>query len=197
MDSLQSSGYIDRIVGRGGGSFVAQQRPTVDLSDLMGLSPQLLKTAGTASSTVLAAETIAAPEAVAAALELSAGAPVHRIRRLRYADDVPVVIENSFFPEALFSELLAQNLTGSLYRIMDIVYGKAPHSAEEELRPLAAAEDDAALLKVPPATPVLGITRTSRSMEGVAVEYSQDVFRTDRLRIMVSGRVRVDRTPVS
>lgn len=194
MDSLQSSGYIERVVGRGGGSFVALQRPTVDISNLMGLSPQLLKTAGAASSTVLAAETVAVPERVAEALELEAGAQVHWIRRIRFADGVPVVLESSFFPRDLFPDLLERNLTGSLYKLMDSEYGNAPASAEEELRPAIVAVEVAALLQVPRDSPVLGTVRTARSAEGVPVEYSEDVFRTDGVRIMVSGRVRAEQT---
>lgn len=190
MDSLQSSGYIERVVGRGGGSFVAQQRPTVDISDLMGLSPQLLRTAGTAFSTVLAVETARAPERVAEALELTAGAQAHRIRRIRFADEMPVALENSFFPMELFTDLPEQKLTGSLYKIMDSKYGHAPCSSVEELRPSIVSQEDAALLQLRPDALVLGIIRTSRSAAGTAVEYSEDILRTDRIRIMISGRVR-------
>ncbi|WP_427017552.1 GntR family transcriptional regulator [Pseudarthrobacter sp. P1] len=193
IDGVQSSGYIERVVGRAGGSFVTHQRPTVDISNLVGLSRQLLKTAGSATSEVLAAETLVAPERVAAALELGSGAHVHRIQRIRFADGVPVVLENSFFPRDLFPSFLEHDLAGSLYQAMDSGYGKAPSSAEEELRPSLVAAEDAIYLGIRPETPVLGIIRTARCGDGAAVEYSEDVFRTDRMRIVVSGTLSPER----
>lgn len=190
MDGLEDAGYIDRVQGRSGGAFVAHPLPTVDISDLMGLSRQLLRTAGTASSRLLAAETVAAPPHVAKALELAPGEEAHRIRRIRFADDIPVVLEDSFFPAHRFPGLPERDLAGSLYRLMEQDYDLAPVSAREELRPVLVTRANAELLGIDPAVPMLEIYRTSWAAAGAPVEYSEDIFRTDRMRLTVAGRIR-------
>lgn len=188
LDTLLHEGLIERAVGSRGGSFVAEARVPVDISNLMGLSAQLLKSVHSASSHVLSAHTVPADRAVAEALQLSAGAPVHRIHRVRFAAATPVVLEESFFPAELFPGLPERNLTGSIYAVMDEGYGLAPFSSVEELNPAVAGAENARYLEIGPATAVLGIKRTGLARDGRPVEYSEDLIRTDRLKIMVSGR---------
>jgi GntR family transcriptional regulator len=188
LDTLQHEGRLTRAVGRGGGSFISEPRASVDISNLMGLSAQLLKSVQSASSRLLGAETGPAGKFAADALQLPLGASVHRIRRIRYAASTPVVLEDSHFPAELFPGLLGHHLTGSLYAVLGEHYGLAPFSSTEELNPSVAGTANSTLLGISPGTPVLNIKRTALSEDGRPVEYSEDVIRTDRLRIIVSGR---------
>ena len=79
LDQLQNSGQIVRSVGGGGGSFVAERRLSVDVSNLTGLSAQLLQSVETASSQVVSARTVEAPPAAVHALTLDAGGLAHEI----------------------------------------------------------------------------------------------------------------------
>ena len=188
LDALAKDGLIIRAVGGKGGSFVAEPRVSVDISHLIGLSAQLLNSAHSVSSRVLAAETLPADATVAEALQLAAGAPVHRVFRLRCASAAPVVLEDSYFPADLLPGFLERDLTGSIYAVMGDGYGLAPFSSVEELDPAIAGEANAKLLEISASAPVLTIRRTALSEDGRPVEYSRDVIRTDRLKIVVSGR---------
>ncbi|MGL3805606.1 GntR family transcriptional regulator [Paeniglutamicibacter sp. R2-26] len=188
LDTLVHEGRIVRAVGSRGGSFVAEPRVPVDISNLMGLSAQLLKSVHSASSSVLSAATIPADRAVAEALQLPVGDPVHRIHRIRFAASTPVVLEETFLPAELFPGLPERDLTGSIYAVMGEGYGLAPFSSIEELNPAVAGEENAGHLEIGPTTAVLGIKRTGLSRDGRPVEYSEDLVRTDRLKIVVSGR---------
>lgn len=189
LDTMQHEGRLIRAVGGRGGSFIAEPRASVDISNLMGLSAQLLKSVHSASSRLLNAETGPAGKLVAEALQLPPDAEVHRIRRLRYAASTPVVLEDSHFPADLFPGLLSRHLTGSMYAVMGEEYGLAPFSSVEELNPSVAGLANSKLLEISPSAPVLTIKRTALCEDGRPVEYSEDVIRTDRLRIVVSGRV--------
>ncbi len=189
LESLQQDGSILRVVGAKGGSFVAEARVPVDISNLMGLSKQLLKSVHSASSIVISAQTIPAEAAVAEALQLPAGEEVHRIHRLRYAGATPVVIEESFLPAGLFPRFLELDLDGSIYELMSSRYSLAPYSSVEELNPVIISEADAKLMEIKADSAVLGVKRTALAKNGQPVEYSRDLIRTDRLKIVVSGRV--------
>lgn len=189
LDSLVQEGRINRAVGSRGGSFVAESRVPVDISNLMGLSAQLLKSVHSASSRVLSAQTLPADRAVAQALSLEVGAPVHRIHRVRFAASTPVVLEEMFLPAQLFPGLLERDLTGSIYAVMDADFGLAPFSSVEELNPAVAGAQNAGFLEIGATSAVLGIKRTALARDGRPVEYSEDLIRTDRLKIVVSGRI--------
>lgn len=189
LDSLLQEGRIVRAMGSRGGSFVAESRVPVDISNLMGLSAQLLMSVHSASSRVLSAQTLPAERAVAEALQLEVGAPVHRIHRVRFAAATPVVVEEMFLPAHLFPGLLERDLTGSIYAVMDADFGLAPFSSVEELNPAVVGSGNAGFLEIGAAAAVLGIKRTALARDGRPVEYSEDLIRTDRLKIVVSGRV--------
>lgn len=191
LDAMVQEGRIVRAMGSRGGSFVADPRVPVDISNLMGLSAQLLKSVHSASSKVLSAETVGADRVVAEALNLSVGAPVQRIHRIRFAAQTPVVLEDSFFPAELFPGLTERELSGSIYAVMGEFYGLAPFSSVEELNPAVVGTEDAGRLEIGNATAVLSIKRTGLARDGRPVEYSQDLVRTDRLKIVVSGRADV------
>lgn len=189
LDTLVHEGRIVRAMGSRGGSFVAEARVPVDISNLMGLSAQLLKSVHSASSKVLSARIVPADRAVAEALQLSAGTPVYRIHRVRFAASTPVVLEESFFPADLFPGLPECNLNGSIYAVMGEIYQLAPFSSVEELNPAVVGERNASHLEIGATTAVLGIKRIGLAKDGRPVEYSEDLVRTDRLKIVVSGRV--------
>ena len=86
------------------------------------------------------------------------------------------------------SGLLAADLTGSLYAVMR-EFDAGPYSADEDLEATQATDQQAEILGVNPGSPLLLITRTSFSEEGVAVEFSHDYHRSDRTRIRIKSRV--------
>lgn len=189
LGQLQATGHLVRTVGANGGNFIAVPRPLVDIPNMIGLSPQLLRSVPMVTSRLLEAVTVSARHDVATALELPNGAPVHRVVRVREAEGRPVVLERSHFPAVLLPNLVRLDLSGSIYEVLRDHYDAAPATADEELLPILPAREEAALLQTTPSVPALRILRTARTRNGVAIEYSDDIFRTDLLRVVVSGRL--------
>ncbi|WP_104129432.1 GntR family transcriptional regulator [Cryobacterium sp. N21] len=189
LEGLQSAGWLTRTLGRRGGAVIANHRSDVDISNLVGLRAQLLQSAMTASSRLISATVQVPDDTTRAALRLGPDDTVFDVMRVRFADDVAVVLERSFFPTALFAGLLDLDLTGSMYSIMRRHYALGPVSATQELTAIIIDPSDAAMLDVAPGSPILGIARTSIAGNGTPVEFSRDLFRSDTLRVTVSGRV--------
>jgi GntR family transcriptional regulator len=192
LATLEAKGLLVRRRGRWGGSFVAEPRVEVDLSGAPGFTAQMRRAHVRAGARVLRAETLAAPPDVRRALGLPRGAEVHLVVRVRSARRVPVALEESHFPAALFPGLLSSRLGGSLYTLLR-GYGLPPHAAVEELEPVLATEEQAARLDVDPGAPLLRITRTAYAEDGRPVEHACDHFRADRTRLIL--RTSVDAAP--
>ncbi len=182
---LEQAGAVRRVPGRGGGTFVSGGKVERDLSSVVGV-PALLREQGfTAGSRVVRATIAGADEATAAALGMQPGDLVTEIVRIRFADGVPLSLEQARFPALRFPGLLEQPLGGSVYELLAERYGVRPADALERIEAVAAGEEEAAVLGVEPGVPVLAITRTTSDEQGRAFEFSQDVFRGDRTRVLV------------
>jgi GntR family transcriptional regulator len=195
LDGLERRGLISRLVGRDGGAFIAVPQVECDLTGLPGFSEQIRRANLRPGSTVLSTQETGADERVAAQLEVKISSPVWEIIRVRLANQVPLAIERSYFPAHLFPGMLERDLAGSLYAVL-ADYGFRPHTGVEYLEPVVAEDIDARHLSIPPGSPLTQIERTASSMTGVPVEYSRDLIRPDRVRIMVRSQLAAEDSTV-
>jgi GntR family transcriptional regulator len=191
LSSIAAKGLIDRRRGRFGGNFVATPRFEFDHAGLPGFTEQMRRIQVEAGAHVLRATTRRAAADVRSSLGLKRGDQVHEVLRARSANGEPIVVEETYFPAAIFPSLLSADLTGSLYAVMR-ESGSPPFSADEQIEAVPAGEQHAEILHVEPGYPLLLITRTSITETGAAVEFSRDYHRSDRTRIRIKSRVDVD-----
>ena len=185
LASLERSGIVRRVPGRGGGTFVAREKIDRDLSRIVGV-PELLRNQGYTAGTRLVSGAVVAPDAeTAEALDIGVDAFVVDLVRIRLADGIPISLEHARFPADRFPGLLERQLAGSLYELLEREYGVGPHDAIEHIEVVAARESEARVLGIAVGSPLVSITRTTTDANGVAFEHSHDLFRADRTRITV------------
>jgi GntR family transcriptional regulator len=80
--------------------------------------------------------------------------------------------------------LLEQPLGGSLMDILTDQYGIAPARAVERIELVLASREEAGMLGVKAGAPLLSVERTAWARTGSPFEYSVDLFRGDRTRII-------------
>jgi GntR family transcriptional regulator len=188
LADLERSGAVRRVRGRAGGIFVAERKVERDLTSLAGLPAYLRRQGFQSDARVISTATVEADDEVAAALGLGAGALVLEVVRVRLADSEPISLERATFPASQFPDLLDRSLSGSLYELLQTHYRLEPGEAEEQIEVVAAGAAEARLLGVPRGVPLVAIARTAWSTDGVAFERSHDLFRGDRVRIVVRAR---------
>jgi GntR family transcriptional regulator len=191
---LARAGAVRRVPGRAGGTFVTHAKLDRDLSVVVGLPEYLRRQGFVAGTQVLSATMAGADELAAENLALPAGSLLLDIVRIRLADGVPISLERARLPAEIFPGLLELPLGGSLYELIDDHYGVRPEDVVEHLEVVDASAEEAGLLGVSVRTPLLAITRTSSTADGVPFEFSQDLFRADRTR--VTFRTRADRAEI-
>ncbi|HLU57876.1 MAG TPA: GntR family transcriptional regulator [Pseudonocardia sp.] len=192
LDGLARRGVLVRTPGRSGGAFVAEPRIDCDLTGVAGFTEQMRRAHRRAGAQVLTARTVDADGQVSRALQLPPGAPVYELVRVRSADGTALALERTWLPADRLPGLLGHPLTGSIYELLADEYGLAPHTAVEYLEPVSADPATAAALGVVRGTPLMGVERTAHSVGGLAVEYARDLYRADKVRLMVRTEVRRD-----
>ncbi len=126
-----------------------------------------------------------APAEVARALQLKAGEAAVQVRRLLLAGAGaaarPVVLDDLWLPGSLFTGLSAGRMEawrGPLYRLFEAEFAVHMVRAEEKIRAVAAAADDAAQLAVAPGSPLLQVERLSFTYGDRPVEWRRGLYHT-------------------
>ena len=184
LDELAREGWI--YTQKGVGSFAPARRVEQDLTALVSTTEDMRQRGWQLVTRVLGLQQIAAPEHVAAALELAPGAVVFELRRLRFVDDLPLSLQTTYLPLSLCPALEQDDLTGSLYRLLESRYGLRLWTARETLRARCATDTEAETLEVPLGSAVLYAARTTYAADGQAVEYLEAVWRGDRYDFKVT-----------
>ncbi|HEX6832312.1 MAG TPA: GntR family transcriptional regulator [Rudaea sp.] len=112
----------------------------------------------------------------AMALSLSPGSRVIRLRRLRFAAERPLALENTVVPQSILKHPDAVRL--SLYDALEEI-GCRPTRALQRLRAVALEDAQAALLHLPVGSPALAIERRAFLEDGRAVEFTHSLYRGD------------------
>lgn len=182
---LETSGQVQRIGGRGGGVFVAVTKVERDLSRIVTV-PRLLKDQGFAAGSRIVSVSVRPAEAeVAEALEIDGDDLVVDLVRIRFADGSPISLEQALLPAALVDGLPERDLAGSLYELLEREYGIRPAEAVERIDAVLAGPHEASILGTIAGQPLIAIHRTTRDADGRIFEYSHDLFRADRTRMVV------------
>jgi GntR family transcriptional regulator len=112
----------------------------------------------------------------AMALHLSPGVRVVRLRRLRFAGDKPLALEDTVVPQSLLHDPHAVKL--SLYATLERL-GYRPTRALQRLRAVALGAAQAELLQLPVGSPALAIERRAFLDDGRVVEFTRSLYRGD------------------
>lgn len=180
LRELESEGLLER--KQGAGTFVSGQ-PVVKRPQLISFSEDMRARGLVPSSELLSTAIIAAGAKLAQKLKLVPGSPLLEIRRLRMANDEPMALETVYLAQARLPGFeLAELKTGSLYELLERLYGVQIRSANQQLQATVLNEEEAELLEVPAFSPSLLVERITLSSKGEVVEYGKSLYRADRYR---------------
>jgi len=179
MDALVSEGLLERMPGRG--TFVA--RPRRHVGRLTSFTEDMERRGMLAESQTLLARREQAGPGVAKALGITPGDAVIHWKRLRYADNAPMCVEDAYLNEVLLPGFLQAAMPTSLFDAL-AARGLRPTWAEDAITADKANAEEANLLGVPVGNPVLVVARRALTGEK-PVEVSRSVYRNDRFTLWV------------
>jgi GntR family transcriptional regulator len=121
------------------------------------------------------------PLDVARSLELKSGETAVQLRRLLLADGRPVVLDDIWLPGTPFKGLSIERLQGwrgPMYRLFETEFGVRMIRAEEKIRAVGAAQEEAEALAVPLGAPLLSVERLSFTYGDRPVELRRGLYNT-------------------
>jgi GntR family transcriptional regulator len=184
LDVLERDGWIYREKGKG--SFAAVRRVEHELTHLVSTTEDMQRRGWSLKTRIISLEQVPAVDYVAHVLELPEHAPVYELCRLRFVDEAPLSLQTAYLPVGLCPVLEDNDLTSSLYHLLETRYSLRLWTGKEVLRARCATLHEAGLLRIKESTPVMYMERITYAANGVPVEYLEAVWRGDRYDFKVT-----------
>jgi GntR family transcriptional regulator len=177
---LIQQGYLVREQGKG--TFVTYKKIRQDPDTLIGFTELMRQHDLKPSARIIEKEVSYPPAHISHLMQLESNQKIVRIVRLRFGDDQPLIIERSYFNFDLFEPILGEDLEENsifelLYELTDTRLGNAQQCIEA----ISTGQQELQLLEVEPGTPLLLIKRLIQTKNGEYFQYSEDVYRSDRI----------------
>lgn len=183
INELVNEGYLSR--KRGKGTIVIPHRIEENLSHIRSFTDEMIARGLKPSTSFAEVSITKAPKKIALALNISEGDDVYRIRRIRCANDEPIVIFDTYIIRSLDLPLDNDKYYGSLYEVIDKTNGVKITKAIESIEAIVATQDIADMLEVEEGSPILKTIRTSFDSARNPIEYTVCFYRGDKYRYFV------------
>ena len=144
---LSNEGYLSRF--KGSGTFVSAPKVSARFfNKLESFNYEMQMKGKTPTSKVLLLEKTTTFPKANEALGLPIHEPLIHLTRLRFADDVPLVLVDTFLPYSQFPQLLEVDFeTKSLYNVLEKEYNTYIHRVSREIEAVTARRKEAELLQ--------------------------------------------------
>lgn len=185
LQELERLGLVVRQHGRG--TFVADRSAqTTNLSQTYSFTEQMRAMGREPETTILEFCEMEADKNLAEHMGLHIGDKVFKLKRLRSADNMPMMVERTYLPVRKFLSLKRPMLEHrALYDVIEQDYHEKIRVAEEEFFASIARPADAHLLDIGEGSPVLDLVRTTYDVGNEIVEYTLSVARADQFKYKV------------
>ena len=180
---LENKGLIKR--KHGGGTFVSLPKIERQAAELVPFTLAMRQQGFQPGDKIIHIKKQTPGSSVARELQLSNTEKVYSIFRIRLINEEPALLERFFFSAKRFPYFEKYDHTmRSGYEIMSTEYGVTVVRAEQSLEPVVATEQEARLLGIKAASPLMLERRLSFDEAGKPVEFGKDLYRGDRFKFV-------------
>lgn len=181
LDLLVAEGLI--VKRRGSGSFIKditeeEIQNIIEKKQFSGLTNTSL--GHEVTSKVLDFEIVKADEKIASTFKIDTGDFVYFIHRVRYIDGEPIVIEKTYMPLSIASDMKLEDVNGSIYNFLQKKLGLKIQSAHSTVRVKKADESDKENLLLVDNEAIAEVEKVVYLENGKAFEYSFTRHRYDK-----------------
>lgn len=180
ISELTESGLLVRSQGRG--TFVASTKNIITAQGNIGFTRSCQLAGKRAENIVLECRMEYPTAKEKNFFHIHSTEKIVYIRRLRAVDGVSTVVETLCYAPK-FSDLLGENLTGSVTELVETRYETGFGEAHRTVEACAASEEESKLLNVEVGTPMLLIRDSQYDTAGVPMCVSKQIFNTSHLKL--------------
>ena len=186
IDLLSRQGYLYRVHGKG--TFVSPPKLQKGMLELTSFSEDMCNRGLKPGQRILEFGYVKPNNKIRRHLEIPDDEKkVLRIKRLRYGDEEPMGLQDSFLALDSAHTITKEEIEekGSIYVILQEKFGIYPAEADETIEVTLATHEEADLLNIKEGSPLLLNERTLWSQDRKAIEFVRILYRGDRYKYFV------------
>ena len=181
LASLVSEGFLE--FRKGLGTFVRRAVIDYDVRSLVSFTEKASAAGKTPRTELLTFETLTAAEledSVRTGLEIDDDAPVWEMKRIRLADDVPVIYEHRYVVRSLCPDLTRTHAQGSLYHAWTEKCGLKIAGANEVIRAVLLTAAESRHLQAPARSAALEVVSIGFLENDLPLWWERTLYRGDQ-----------------
>jgi len=173
LDVLRRENLIESIQGKG--SFILQTKILRTLKKVISFTENVKRQSMVPSSKVIEQTVVESHTKYHEKLNLKPGEKLLKVKRVKYGDGIPLVIDNRYINMKFFPGIQKADLSGSLYEVYESYNIRIKHS-KQILQMGFLDEADAKLLNMKKYDPIIRIEGNLYSEDLSSIEYEEDLF---------------------
>jgi GntR family transcriptional regulator len=178
LNDLVHENFLERKAGKG--TFVRMGKVKRDLRKVLGFTQNMKEMGLVPSTRVLSKKVIPANTFSIERMGLKKRDKIVKLERLRLANDVPMMLETRYIRTDLCPGIQKEELSSSLWKVFETVYGCKPFRHSQNLRITQITGDPVSLLGLEDETLVFLIKGTTYLENGQAIECEESLYRSDK-----------------
>ncbi|MFA0412431.1 GntR family transcriptional regulator [Vibrio renipiscarius] len=183
VDELVKLSLVEK--RRGSGTYVLGKQYSHELRGLAGTTEILGGCNKTVRYKVFQFSMITDNPTIHKMLEINETEPLYYIRRVKYVDDLPRIVEDSYMPVFLFPDLNISTLEKSKFEYVERDKGMAIEGSRQEFTAVEPDEDLMALLDMEKIAPVMNLRSVSNLKDGRRFDYTEAWFHPDAHKLAI------------
>lgn len=186
LQEIELAGWAKRVKGRG--TFVLQRDVIRSANRILSFTRNMLEAGYQPSARIIDISTTDGFSLILNGRHYSMTGPLFRIQRLRFADEIPMLLETRYVPKQLFPDITDHDLTGSIYEIYETAYGV---QLKEEVIQMSWTEitspEQRELFGAQESVPAFLIEGATFSGNGIPLEMEHSLYRGDKYSFTITA----------
>jgi DNA-binding GntR family transcriptional regulator len=166
------------------GTFTTDKKLYKKMDAFTGFTNEVIDAGGVPTTILLEYSLLSADASVASALGLDVGQHVYKVIRLRKKNNVPLIIDESYFPKAIvpLNETIVES---SIYSYIQDDLKLKIVSADQKLKATFCEPKYLKHLDIDAQTPIMYVELTGYLEDGRVFEFSKSYKRSDRYELVL------------
>ncbi len=161
---------------QGSGSYVKASKVNYDVNQQSSFAEKWAHLKSVTHSDVIAFEIQSASLPLAEQLDIEEGKKIYYIKRIRYVDENPVTVEETWMPVHLFPDLNYQVMQNSKYAYIEHDKRLIIDRSEQEIIPVLPSQEISRLLGIDSTIPIIEKRTRGYLNNDIVFEYSRNFF---------------------
>lgn len=177
--SLEKDGYVKRARGKGT-KVIYRKDIEENLSSIKSFTDEMKERGLVPGTSYVHVEKVIATKEIASIFGIPDDSAIICLKRIRTANDVPIVCFETYFPPKYNFPLEKDKYNGSMYQLYDELGVKKPVRAKENIKAIIADNEIIDLLDLDKKTAILLRTRISYNSNNEVIEYTISYYKGDK-----------------